>query len=280
MPTGEAPWQGAAYSRGAGVFAPLVAKPQAKTETDPATRRREARVARRFASDASKLAQMPGQIGDASARAAPRGVAWDFSKVSVSPPDLAETKQRQVTPAAAGPEPVASRGSLPLAPGRRIQAKLRVSEPDDPEEHEADRLAETLTTEGEAMNFAGGAATPEPGPESQSPASQSPASQSSDWWDEVHRKAADHTVPDTGDSLYGRLQTRLGHGSELPDGPRSSMEFGFRANFVLAAGIGLLIQFSLRPERSLVALFLLARLLFLAFGKSRSCSRHSRLPET
>ena len=63
------------------------------------------------------------------AREAPRGPAWDFSKIPLFPPDRADQSQPSL---AATPLPGA------------IQAKLQVGSVDDPLEHEADRVADQV----------------------------------------------------------------------------------------------------------------------------------------
>jgi hypothetical protein len=66
-----------------------------------------------------------------TARDVPRGVSWDFSKISVFPPDRV-SRVRPSSPLSTVPLPGA------------IQAKLVVGEINDPLEHEADRVADQV----------------------------------------------------------------------------------------------------------------------------------------
>jgi hypothetical protein len=66
-----------------------------------------------------------------TAREAPRGPSWDFSKIPVFPPDRAYQ-----------PHPSSPLAATPL-PGA-IQAKLAVGQINDPLEHEADRVADQV----------------------------------------------------------------------------------------------------------------------------------------
>jgi hypothetical protein len=110
----------------------------------------------------------------------------------------------------------------------KIQAKLRVSAPDDPQEKEADALAERLTGDGQVSLFRspGGSVPPEEGA-----GNQSGAASGSDWWAEVHRSAAGKQMPQMDGGLQSRLHTSLGSGATLSAQLRSRMESGFGANF-------------------------------------------------
>jgi len=105
------------------MFAPRVAKPQTKAAAS-ANRSLEPQRAKPGGDHERKVGpESP------TARAAPRGVSWDFSKIAIFPPDRAAQSQSSYAPRA-----------TPLTTA--IQAKLVGGSVDDPLEHEADRVAD------------------------------------------------------------------------------------------------------------------------------------------
>ena len=114
----------------------------------------------------------------------------------------------------------------PERQARRIQAKLRVSAPDDPQEKEADALAEKVAERGQVAFFRGpGGAVPD----------KVSGDAAAGWWAEVHRSAAGERVsphgPQWDAGLQGRLQAHIGRGDALPAAVRSQMESGLGADF-------------------------------------------------
>jgi hypothetical protein len=154
--------------------------------------------------------------------------AWDFTQVPTFgpvPPPSPPTLPSNFLPA------------LPSQVNRvRIQAKLRVSAPDEAHEKEADRVAEQVAGDTETLVFTDKSAGVAPGA-SASVVTSSAAGQGSGWWDEVHRAAVDaqpltgaHPSP-TPNLLRTRLQNSVGRGAELPARNRTQMESAFRADF-------------------------------------------------
>ena len=120
------------------MFAAKVAKPQTKATASSAqylARGPSRLLAQRISNlSRSDLEEHDGRLADSTsltARGATSGASWDFSKISVFPPERANRTQPSSRTAAA-----------PL-PGA-IQAKLAVGSVDDPLEHEADRVADQV----------------------------------------------------------------------------------------------------------------------------------------
>jgi Domain of unknown function (DUF4157) len=108
------------------MYAPKVIKPQTKTAADSSNKlalQRSLFAARPFGGRA-----VPENM---TAREAPRGVSWDFSKIPIFPPARADRLEAQ------------SSLSTPHLPGI-VQPKLVVGEVNDPLEHEADRVADQV----------------------------------------------------------------------------------------------------------------------------------------
>jgi hypothetical protein len=116
------------------MFAPLIAKPQAKTagqSSDKSALRRATaydhdRDIEQSQTSRSVLETAPRFPGNE-----PPGGAWDFSKLPLNPPGRTSGSERP------SPAPV------PRLPGP-IQRKLKVGAVDDPLEHEADRVADQV----------------------------------------------------------------------------------------------------------------------------------------
>ena len=112
------------------MFAPKVAKAQTKPAASPTDRlstRRSLSMHRQFGNDHERGAAPENM----DAREAPRGLSWDFSRISMSPPDRADRPQM----------------SSPLRafrPAGTIRPKLVVGRIDDPLEHEADQVADQV----------------------------------------------------------------------------------------------------------------------------------------
>jgi hypothetical protein len=148
------------------MFAPKVAKPQTKAAESPTSKlapQRSTLAARPLGGGAAEQARMlQGTIGNQAtlrylthrlsnlpakgpaewreqqaapenmtAREAPRGVSWDFSKIPIFPPDRASRLEAR------------SSLSAPRLPGI-IQPKLPIGDVSDPLEHEADRVADQV----------------------------------------------------------------------------------------------------------------------------------------
>lgn len=112
------------------MFAPKVTKPQTKAGASPTNKlapQRSMLVARPFGGGGVEQADRE----NATAQVTTRGVAWDFSKISVFPADRPNRPQES--------SPV-SRSLLPAI----IQRKLVVGPANDPLEHEADRIADRV----------------------------------------------------------------------------------------------------------------------------------------
>jgi Domain of unknown function (DUF4157) len=119
------------------MFAPKAAKSETKTAADSAPRRPTLQ-SQRFhdCADEPRLGVNWNQLRgleqetdreDATSRAAPRRVAWDFSKVPIFPPNRPSGFQTPSSP------------SVPI-----MQAKAAVGAVNDPLEHEADRVADRV----------------------------------------------------------------------------------------------------------------------------------------
>jgi hypothetical protein len=119
------------------MFAPKAAKSETKTAADSAPRRPTLQ-SQRFhdCADEPRLGVNWNQLRgleqetdreDATSRAAPRRVAWDFSKVPIFPPNRLSGFQTPSSP------------SVPI-----MQAKAAVGAVNDPLEHEADRVADRV----------------------------------------------------------------------------------------------------------------------------------------
>jgi hypothetical protein len=119
------------------MFAPKVAKSETKTTADSAPRRPTLQ-SQRFhdCTDEPRLRVNWNQLRgleqetdreDATSRAAPRRVAWDFRKVPIFPPNRSSGFQTPSSP------------SVPI-----MQAKAAVGAVNDPLEHEADRVADRV----------------------------------------------------------------------------------------------------------------------------------------
>lgn len=156
----------------------------------------------------------------------------DFSRVPVTP---------------AGTTGPRSAGRPPERGAPRIQAKLRVSTPDEPAERAADRLAEQVLAADEGpLDFGepGVAAGPADGPaDPVMPGGQDSGGQNAAWWDEVHRAAVEAPPTATArrrraepagspmDPFQCRLATRVGRGATLPADTLSETQRLFRADF-------------------------------------------------
>jgi hypothetical protein len=129
------------------MFAPKIAKVQTKAAENPTSKlapQRSTLVTRPFGSGVVDQQHMHEQEDDPAsltARATKPALSWDFSKIPLFPPDLANRPQT--------PPPVAK---LPL-PGI-IQPKFAIGGVDDPLEHEADRVADEVVRTPEAATGA------------------------------------------------------------------------------------------------------------------------------
>ncbi|WP_263352938.1 eCIS core domain-containing protein [Acidicapsa acidisoli] len=109
----------------------------------------------------------------------------------------------------------------------RIQAKLRVSEPGDPQEKEANALAERVADVSDVTLFR----SPRGASSDDGMGGTSESGTGSGWWAEVHRSAAGNQAPQVDAGLPGRLHSRLGRGIMLPAQVLSHMESGLGGNF-------------------------------------------------
>ena len=116
------------------MFAPLIAKPQAKTagqSSDKSALRRAAASDHDWDIEQAQTSRRVPQTGPRFAGNEPPGGAWDFSKIPLYPHGQTDGPERP------SPAPV------PRLPGP-IQRKLTVGQVDDPLEHEADRVADQV----------------------------------------------------------------------------------------------------------------------------------------
>jgi len=152
-----------------------------------------------------------------TAREASRSPSWDCSKIPVFSPE--RTNQSHVQSVTMSPHLPGNGSEPPLL----IQAKLQTSSPGDPQEKEADQVAERVVALEDNVEF--GDAAPLAG------GTPSTTVSAGNWWDEVHRAAVDSEPLASNASVRDRLQARLGRGEKLSNSLKARMETGLQANF-------------------------------------------------